>query len=130
MIYVKRAAIRAMTANQAQAQAQIATQVVQPQVDGNQQAQSTEIKDVAMSDANTENAQGEGEKGTPIIVPLLTSLPRSEWHSHTIHHPSCSSVRTWCCVGSSTWCLGSYRRSEPDSEDGIPTPDPLHGNVG
>lgn len=55
MIYVKRAAMRAMTVSQAQAQ--VAAQVA----DSNQQAQSTEIKDVAMSDVSTENAQGEGE---------------------------------------------------------------------
>lgn len=69
MIYLKRAAMRAMTASQAQAQA--AAQVVQ-QPDGNLQAQSTEIKDVVMSDANTESGQGEGEKVTRIILPLLT----------------------------------------------------------
>lgn len=73
MIYVKRAAMRAMTANQAQTQAQIAAQFAQQQVDGNQQGQSTEIKDVVMTDANTENAQGESEKGTPITIPLLIS---------------------------------------------------------
>ena len=62
MIYVKRAAMRAMTANQAQAQAQLAAQIAQPQADNNQQAQPTEIKDVTMSEANAENAQSEGKK--------------------------------------------------------------------
>lgn len=71
MIYVKRAAMRALTANQAQTQAQVAAQVAQPQIDGNQQAQSIEIKDVAMSDVNTDNVQGESEKAAPITVPLL-----------------------------------------------------------
>jgi transformation/transcription domain-associated protein len=68
MIYVKRAAMRAMTANQAQAQAQ--AQVCPTTTDNNQQVQ-TEIKDVTMSEANTENAQGEGKKVTAIISPLL-----------------------------------------------------------
>lgn len=67
MIYVKRAAMRAMTANQAQ----VAAQISQPQADNNQPAQSTEIKDVTMSEANAENAQGEGKKMTPIISSLL-----------------------------------------------------------
>jgi len=67
MIYVKRAAMRAMTANQAQ----VAAQIAQPQVDNNQQAQTAEIKDVTMSEANAESAQGEGKKATPIISPLL-----------------------------------------------------------
>lgn len=67
MIYVKRAAMRAMTANQAQ----VAAQVAQPQADNNQPTQSTDIKDVTMSEVNTENAQGDGKKTTPIISPLL-----------------------------------------------------------
>lgn len=71
MIYVKRAAMRAMTANQAQAQ--VTVQIAQPQVDNNQPAQPTEIKDVTMTEANAENAQGEGEKTTPTIIPLLIS---------------------------------------------------------
>lgn len=68
MIYVKRAAMRAMTANQAQAQ--VAAQVVQPQADNNQPPQPTEIKDVTMSEANTENSQSEGKKMALIAGPL------------------------------------------------------------
>jgi hypothetical protein len=71
MIYVKRAAMRAMTANQPQAQIQVAAQVSQPQADNNQQPQATDIKDVTMSEANTENAQGEGKESTLITSPLL-----------------------------------------------------------
>ena len=63
---MKRAAMRAMTANQAQAQA--AAQVAQPQTDNNQPAQSTEIKDVTMSEANAENVQGEGKIALSIVT--------------------------------------------------------------
>lgn len=66
MIYVKRAAMRAMTANQAQAQA--TTQVAQPQADNNQSAQSAEIKDVTMSEANTDNPQSEGKIALSIVT--------------------------------------------------------------
>ena len=107
MIYLKRAAMRAMTASQALAQVQVTTHAVQPQTDGNQQAQSTEIKDVAMADANGENAQGESEKSTPIVIPLLTPL-RSEWLDYTAHHTNYRSFGNWCCASSSTWCLGPY----------------------
>ena len=62
MIYVKRAAMRAMSASQAQAQAQVSAQAIQPQADNNQQVQSTEIKEVTMSEANAESAQGEGKE--------------------------------------------------------------------
>jgi hypothetical protein len=92
MIYVKRAAIRAMTASQAQTQAQVVAQVTQPQADGSQQPQSAEIKDVSMSDANTENAQGEGEKVTLITVRFLTPSSCSERHNYTVHHPIDNSV--------------------------------------
>jgi len=122
MIYVKRAAMRAMTANQAQAQ------VVQPQIDTNQQVQSTEIKDVTMSEANAENAQGEGKKVTTVVSPSL--IPCSEQHKYTVNHPNRGSVGNCCCLGSSPWRLGSYRRSEPDSKDSISTPHPMHGNAG
>ena len=123
MIYVKRAAMRAMSASQAQAQAQVSAQVAQPQAENNQPPQSTEIKDVTMSEANTEHAQGEGKEVTPITNSLL--IPRSEWH-HTNHRP----VGNCCCVNPPPRCLGSYRGSKPDSEDSIPTPHPLYGNAG
>jgi len=123
MIYVKRAAMRAMSANQAQTQAQASTQVAQPQADNNQPAQSTEIKDVTMSEANTESAQGEGKGVTPITIPLL--IPHSEWR-----HSNPTPIGNCCCVGPPPRRLGSYRGSEPDSEDSIPTPYPLHGNSG
>jgi hypothetical protein len=128
MIYVKRAAMRAMTANQPQAQIQVAAQVSQPQADNNQQPQATDIKDVTMSEANTENAQGEGKESTLITSPLL--IPRSEWDNSTVYHPKCSPVGNHCYGGPPPWRLGSYRRSEPDSKDSIPTPHPLHGNPG
>jgi len=67
MIYVKRAAMRAMTANQAQ----VAAQISQPQADSNQPAQTTEIKDVTMSEANAENPQGEGKEAIPTTSSLL-----------------------------------------------------------
>jgi len=123
MIYVKRAAMRAMSASQAQTQAQVSAQAAQPQADNNQQVQSAEIKDVAMSEANAENAQGEGMEAIPIINPLL--IPYSEWR-----YPNYCAVRNFRCVGSSPRRLGPYRGSEPDSEDGIPTPHPLYGNPG
>jgi len=123
MIYVKRAAMRAMSANQAQAQAQASTQVAQPQADNNQPAQSTEIKDITMSEANTESAQGEGKEAVPTTSPLLT--PHSEWH-----HPNRTPIGNCCCVSPPPRRLGSYRGSEPDSEDGISTPHPLYGNSG
>lgn len=128
MIYVKRAAMRAMSANQAQAQAQVNAQASQLHADANQQAQTTEIKDVTMTDANTENAPGEGEKVTPNAGPLL--IFRSEWRDCPVHDPNRGSVGNCGCICSPSWCLGSHRGSEPDSEDSIPTLDPLHGNVG
>jgi hypothetical protein len=124
MGFVKRAAIRAMTANQAQAHA---AQASQSHSDANQQAQA-EIKDVTMSDVNAEDVPGEGEKATPNASPLL--IFRSEWRDHPAHSTNRSSVGSCGCTSFYTWCLGSYRGSEPDSEDSIPTPDPLHGNAG
>jgi transformation/transcription domain-associated protein len=77
MIFVKRAAMRAMTASQAQAQAQAVAQAAQPRTETNQAAQSTEIKDVMMSEANTENAPGEGERATKMtglsLIPPIAS---------------------------------------------------------
>ena len=126
MIYLKRAAMRAMTASQAQAQ--VAAQVIQPQADNNQQTQPTEIKDVTMSEANTENAQAEGRKVASITSPML--IPHREWHDYTVRFPNYNSVGNCCCVGPPSWCLGPHRRSEPDPEDSIPTPHPLHGDPG
>lgn len=74
-----------MSANQAQAQAQVAAQAAQPSVDNNQQAQSTEIKDITMSEANAENAQGEGEQLTPTAGLLPTTCSER-------YHPSRRSV--------------------------------------
>ena len=122
MIYVKRAAMRAISANQAQAQAQISAQVAQPQADNNQPAQSTEIKDVTMSEASTENAQSEGKEVLPITSsPLL--IHHSEWH-----HPNRCPIGNCRCISPPPRRLGSYRGSEPDSEDGVSTPHPLYGN--
>jgi transformation/transcription domain-associated protein len=89
MIYVKRAAMRAMTANQAQ----VAAQISQPQADNNQPAQ-TEIKDVTMSEANTENAQSEGKKATLIISPLLIHAPNGTATQSTVQSTAQSETAT------------------------------------
>ena len=129
-MYVKRAAMRAMTASQdqAQAQVQVAAQVIQPQADANQQVQPAEIKDVTMTEASAENAQGEGKKVTSVVgSPLILCR---EWHSYTAYRSDNGPVGNCCYICPPPWCLGSHRRSEPDSEDSISAPHPLHGNPG